>query len=113
VLLQVVPVPHVPQLPLQPLLPHCLPVQAGAQTHWPAAEQVSFALQLPQLPEQPLSPHFFVPQFGTHIQVPLLQVWPVGQPPQHWLLGMQAPLHVFCPVQHWSPAMHTPPPHDF
>ena len=41
--LQVSPDGQVPQLPPQPSLPHCLPVQFGVQfaTHWPLELQLS------------------------------------------------------------------------
>ena len=104
---------QVPQLPPQPSGPQDLPVQAGTQTHTPASEHISLDLQLPQLPPQPSPPHFFVPQLGAQTHVPDgLHTWPAGQPPQHWVLGMQAPLHIFSFGQHWPARMHAPFPHD-
>jgi hypothetical protein len=68
--LQTSPVAQVPQLPWQPSLPHCFPVQLGAQTHWLLALQTSPFAHVPQLPWQPSLPHWFPVQLGVHVVEP-------------------------------------------
>ena len=69
--LQLSPAPQVPQLPLHPSPPHCLPEQLGTQpeTHSPLALQLSPAGQEPQVPPQPSLPHDFPVQLGEQLPV--------------------------------------------
>lgn len=66
---QAVPTGQLPQLPPQPSLPHCLPVQLGTQVGWqrPDALHEVPAGQLPQLPPQPSLPHILLAQLGTQL----------------------------------------------
>jgi hypothetical protein len=61
------PAGQVPQVPPQPLSPHCFAEQSGSHpgTHIPSALQESLAGQVPQLPPQPSSPHCFEVQSGA------------------------------------------------
>lgn len=76
---------HEPQLPPQPLSPHCLPAQLGVQLQCPPL-QVEPGAQLPQLPLQPLEPQFLPPlQSGAHWQPLVSKAQPPVQrtaPPQ-------------------------------
>jgi len=89
-LLQVSSEGHVPQIPLQPSLPHCLPTQFGQQqvaqqlSHCPASLQVWPEGHRAQIPPQPSDPQLFPEQFGVHAtQSPrALHACPVGQVPQ-------------------------------
>ena len=69
-----------PQTPLQPSGPHCLPTQVGWQTHTPAGLQLSEAGQVPQVPPHPSGPHSLPTHEGVQLvtQVPLtvLHSWP-------------------------------------
>jgi hypothetical protein len=102
--------PQVPQLPKQPSLPHCFPLQLGTQTQTPFW-QTSLEKQLPQVPPQPSGPHALPLQFGkqhplvsklqpaVQARLPLargpstvLQLCPARFAPSHCSPGSTAPL---------------------
>lgn len=66
-----------PQEPLQPLLPHVLPVQSPTQVQTPLRHWSLGPVQVPQLPPQPSSPHTPAPLGQKGVQ------W-------HWELELQA-----------------------
>ncbi len=64
---------QLPQLPLHPSEPHCLPKQLGWQDGWQfPLTQLDPAGQFPQVPPQPSDPHCFPEQLGKQppVQVP-------------------------------------------